>query len=116
MFTGLITDVGEVIGRSGGQFTLRTGYGMRPEAVGISIYCDGVCLTATSTRPAAGGAEFTVDVSHETLAKTTLSSWQPGRKINLERSLRAGDELGGHIVSGHVDGVAKILSVTPDGD
>jgi riboflavin synthase len=116
MFTGLITDVGDVIAKSGGQFALRTKYGLRPDEVGISICCDGVCLTVTSIRPAAAGAEFTVDVSHETLAKTTLSSWQPGRKVNLERSLRAGDELGGHIVSGHVDGVAKILSITPDGD
>src|SRR5690348_6716517 len=116
MFTGLITDVGEVIGKSNGQFTLRTHYGLQPEEVGISICCDGVCLTATSIRPVAGGAEFTVDASNETLAKTTLSSWQPGRKVNLERSLRVGDELGGHIVSGHVDGTAKILMITPDGD
>ena len=62
------------------------------------------------------GAEFTVDVSNETIAKTTLDSWKPGRRVNLERSLRAGDELGGHIVSGHVDGVAKIIAITPDGD
>ncbi|MBS0235664.1 MAG: riboflavin synthase [Proteobacteria bacterium] len=116
MFTGLITDVGEVIGRTAGQFTLRTGYFLKPEETGLSICCDGVCLTATAIKPISTGAEFSVDVSNETLAKTTLDNWQPSRRVNLERSLRAGDELGGHIVSGHVDGVAKILSITPDGD
>lgn len=116
MFTGLITDVGEVVARSGGTFTLRTAYRLKPEETGLSICCNGVCLTATEIKPISAGAEFTVDVSNETLAKTNLDSWQPGRRVNLERSLRAGDELGGHIVSGHVDGVAKIISITPDGD
>jgi riboflavin synthase len=116
MFTGLITDVGEVIQRSEGGFTLRTSYALRPEDAGLSICCDGVCLTATVIKPFGKGAEFTVDVSNETLEKTTLSSWAPGRRVNLERSLTAGDELGGHIVSGHVDGVAKILSITPDSE
>jgi len=115
MFTGLITDVGEVIGTSGGTFTLRTAYVLRPEDAGISICCNGVCLTATSIKPLASGAEFSVDVSNETLAKTTLSEWTTGSRVNLERSLKAGDELGGHIVSGHVDGVAKIVSITQDG-
>jgi riboflavin synthase len=116
MFTGLITDVGEVLERSAGSFTLRTAYALRPEETGLSICCDGVCLTATAIKPTATGAEFTVDVSNETIAKSTLGRWHPGRRVNLERSLRAGDELGGHIVSGHVDGVAKILSITPDGE
>lgn len=116
MFTGLITDVGEVIARSPGGFTLRTAYPLKPAETGLSICCDGVCLTATGIKPLSTGAEFTVDVSNETLAKTTLDGWQPGRRVNLERSLRAGDELGGHIVSGHVDGVARIVSITPDGD
>lgn len=116
MFTGLITDVGEVVARLGGTFTLRTTYPLKPEETGLSICCNGVCLTATDIKPISAGAEFTVDVSNETLAKTNLDSWQPGRRVNLERSLRAGDELGGHIVSGHVDGVAKIISITPDGD
>jgi riboflavin synthase len=115
MFTGLITDVGEVLERSGGQFRIRTAYALRPEDAGISICCDGVCLTATLVEPLVQGSEFTVDVSNETLSKTTLASWTAGRRINLERSLRVGDELGGHIVTGHVDGVAKILAVTPDG-
>ncbi len=112
MFTGLITDVGEVIEKAGGRFTLRTKYALRSEDVGISICCDGVCLTATAIKPLGNGADFTVDVSNETLGKTTLANWAPGARVNLERSLRAGDELGGHIVSGHVDGVAKILSIT----
>ena len=109
MFTGLITDVGEVTERADGRFTLRTKYALQPGDVGLSICCDGVCLTATAIKPLDQGAEFTVDVSHETLGKTTLANWKPGRRVNLERSLRVGDELGGHIVSGHVDGVAKIL-------
>ena len=116
MFTGLTTDVGEVTERADGQFTLRTKYALQPTDVGLSICCDGVCLTAAAIKPLDQGAEFSVDVSHETLGKTTLVNWKPGRRVNLERSLRVGDELGGHIVSGHVDGVAKILAITPDGD
>lgn len=116
MFTGLITDVGEVIAKSPGSFALKTAYALKPEEVGLSICCDGVCLTATAITPRADGAEFTVDVSNETMAKSTLDSWQPGRRVNLERSLRAGDELGGHILSGHVDGTAKIIAITRDGD
>jgi riboflavin synthase len=116
MFTGLITDVGEVLERSPGRFTLRTIYALKPEETGLSICCDGVCLTATAIKPLSDGAEFSVDVSNETIAKTTLDSWNPGRRVNLERSLRVGDELGGHIVSGHIDGVAKIIAITPDGD
>ena len=116
MFTGLIADVGELIARSSKQFTLRTTYPLKPEETGLSICCDGVCLTATAIRPIPTGAEFTVDVSNETMAKSTLNGWKPGPRVNLERSLRAGDELGGHIVSGHVDGIAKIVAITPDGD
>lgn len=116
MFTGLITDVGEVVARKGGVFTIATSYPLAESDLGASICCDGVCLTVTGLEKAAKGAHFTVDVSNETLSKTTLDGWKAGRRINLERSLRAGDELGGHIVSGHVDGVAKILSVTADGE
>lgn len=116
MFTGLITDVGEVVAKSGGVFTILTAYPLTAKDLGVSICCDGVCLTATGIEPAGKGARFTVDVSNETLSKSALGSWKPGRRINLERSLRAGDELGGHIVSGHVDGVAKIISITADGD
>jgi riboflavin synthase len=116
MFTGLISDIGEVVARDGGRFTIATHYQLSAKDTGASICCDGVCLTATSFAQTPSGSQFTVDVSNETLSKTTLQSWHAGRRINLERSLRAGDELGGHIVSGHVDGVAKIVSVTPDGD
>jgi riboflavin synthase len=116
MFTGLITDVGEVIAKSDGKFTLRTVYALKPEDAGLSICCNGVCLTATEIKPiASGGADFSVDVSNETQAKSTLGAWVPGTRVNLEQSLKVGDELGGHIVSGHVDGVAKIVSITQDG-
>ncbi len=116
MFTGLITDVGSVVSRHDGVFTIATAYKLKSGDVGASICCDGVCLTATAIDAGPKGTTFTVDVSNETLAKTTLRDWAQGRRINLERSLRVGDELGGHIVSGHVDGVAEIVSITPDGD
>ncbi len=116
MFTGIITDIGEVIGREGGRFAIRSNYDALSIDLGASIACDGVCLTVTSVRPDGKGSAFTLDVSNETLSKTTLGEWMPGRAINLERALKAGDELGGHIVSGHVDGLARIQSATPDGD
>lgn len=116
MFTGLVSDVGEVASRNGGHFAIQTSYEAASIALGASIACDGVCLTVTSRSAWGEGTRFTVDVSNETLAKTTLDTWAPGRKINLERSLRAGDELGGHIVSGHIDGRARIVSITPDGE
>jgi len=116
MFTGLISDIGEVAARDDGRFTIRSAYAAAGIELGSSIACDGVCLTVTSIAADGAGSLFTVDVSNETRAKTTLASWQPGRAINLERSLRAGDELGGHIVSGHVDGLARIIDVKPDGD
>lgn len=115
MFTGLITDIGEVAARDGGVIRLTTRYPLTEADVGASICCDGVCLTATSIRTSQGGASFTIDASNETLGKTTLRDWRSGRKVNLERALRASDELGGHIVTGHVDGLATIISVTPDG-
>jgi riboflavin synthase len=116
MFTGIITDIGELIERDGGRFRIRCGYAAASIAMGASIACDGACLTATAIEPSGQGSVFAVDVSNETLGKTTLGAWQPGRKINLERALKAGDELGGHIVSGHVDGVARIADIRPDGD
>ncbi|HZT47160.1 MAG TPA: riboflavin synthase [Hyphomicrobiaceae bacterium] len=116
MFTGIITDIGELIAREGGRLTIRCGYAADSIAVGASIACDGACLTVTEVEAAQGRSRFKVDVSNETLARTTLGEWQPGRRINLERALKAGDELGGHIVSGHVDGLAVIRAVRPDGD
>ncbi|HRK19741.1 MAG TPA: riboflavin synthase [Hyphomicrobiaceae bacterium] len=116
MFTGIVTDIGEVVGRDGGRFTIEAGYDPASIALGASIAHDGCCLTVTSLAPAARGCRYTLDVSNETLSKTTLGTWAPGQRVNLERALRAGDELGGHIVSGHVDGVARIVSIEPDGD
>lgn len=116
MFTGIITDVGEVVARDGGRYTIRSAYDPASIALGASIACDGCCLTVTSVTGEAGGAIFTTDVSNETLSKTTLGGWRAGTAVNLERALRAGDELGGHVVSGHVDAVAKIVAITADGD
>lgn len=116
MFTGLITDVGRLRSREplekGVRFEIDTDLPMAEIAIGASIACSGACLTVVEK----GGGWFAVDVSGETLAKTTLGSWQAGRRVNLERSLRLGDELGGHIVSGHVDGVAEIVDRRPDGE
>jgi riboflavin synthase len=116
MFTGIITDMGEVVARDGGRFTLLCSYDAGTIAIGASIACDGCCLTATEITAQKGGMHFTVDVSNETLARTTLGEWHPGRRINLERSLKLGDEMGGHLVTGHVDGLARILAATPDGN
>ena len=116
MFTGIVTDVGEIIARAGGVFTVRAGYPPDGIALGASISHDGCCLTVTQVRADGAGSRYTFDVSNETLSATTLGEWQIGRRINLERALRAGDELGGHIVSGHVDGTVLITDSRPDGD
>jgi riboflavin synthase len=116
LFTGIITDVGELVGREDGRITIRTRYAAASIGHGASISCDGCCLSVTSVRPEGAGALFSVDVSPETLSRTTIGAWQPGRKVNLERPLKAGDELGGHIVAGHVDGVARVVSVEGAGD
>ncbi|MBO0766191.1 MAG: riboflavin synthase [Hyphomicrobiaceae bacterium] len=115
MFTGIISSVGAVAAREGGRFTIRCGYAPESIAAGASIACDGACLTAIAVAAEPGGCTFTVDVSNETLSKTSLEEWQPGRRVNLERALRAGDELGGHLVAGHVDGVGRILDMREDG-
>lgn len=117
MFTGIITDNGIITGKSEAaegdiRFTVRAaGFDMGNVAIGASIACDGCCLTVVEK----GADWFAVDVSRESIAKTTLKSWGEGYQVNLERSLCVGDELGGHIVSGHVDGPAVLESVTPDG-
>ncbi len=116
MFTGLISDVGEIVAREGGVFKIRTSYPADSIPLGASIACDGVCLTATVVVPDAKGAQFSVDVSNETLSKTSLDEWAAGRQVNLERPLKAQDELGGHVVSGHIDGVVRILDINEDGD
>jgi riboflavin synthase len=117
MFTGIISDLGIVAVRDGGRFAIRCGYPAESIALGASIACDGACLTAVQiVAQPAGGCVFTVDVSNETLAKTTLDEWESGRRVNLERALRAGEELGGHLVAGHVDGVGRIVDMRDDGD
>lgn len=116
MFTGLVTDIGEVAANEGGRFTIRTRYSAAGIAIGDSIACDGCCLTVIAVSPEDGGARFVVDASNETLAKTAIGTWAPERPINLERALKAGAEIGGHFVSGHIDGVAKIASMETDGE
>jgi riboflavin synthase len=114
MFTGIISDVGEVIEltRQGerSRLTLASAYDPGSIALGASIAISGVCLTVVEATRRNTGARLTFDVGAETLAVTTLGSLHAGDKVNLERALRMGDELGGHIVSGHVDGIAEILS------
>ena len=116
MFTGLITDLGEIkdvaTGDGGTRFVIGTAYDTSTLEMGASIACNGCCLTALDLKP----GSFAVDVSHETLNRTTLRHWQSGRRINLERSLKLGEELGGHLVSGHVDCVAEVIDVRRDGD
>ena len=120
MFTGIVTDVGEVLGvekRGDTRFTIATRYAPENIAVGTSIACAGCCLTAIAMgRLQDGRGTFLVEASAETLKVTSLKHWKVGTRINLERALKMGDELGGHIVSGHVDGQGEILSVTPKGD
>ena len=118
MFTGIITDLGEVLAlEQAGDLTIRIGttYDIASIDIGASIACDGVCLTVVTLgdnpRP-----WFDVQVSAETVSKTNLDTWAVGRKLNLERALKVGDELGGHIVSGHVDGVASVVAVEDEGD
>jgi riboflavin synthase len=115
MFTGIITDIGEVVAvetRGGTRFTIHTAYDLATVDIGASIACSGCCLTVIEKQ----AHNFAVQASAETLSKTTLGSWKQGTRINLERALKMGDELGGHIVSGHVDGVGEIVSVRPEGD
>ena len=115
MFTGIITDMGRVRAvRRGGDtaFTIATAYDTDDVAIGASIACAGVCLTVTERGP----GWFAVHASAETLSRTTLGEWREGSAINLERALKVGDELGGHILSGHVDTVAEIVSRRPEGD
>jgi len=115
MFTGIITDVGKIQHRDGGRFEISCAYPPEDIAIGASIACDGCCLTVTEVAPHDSGAVFTIDASAETLSRTTLGDWAEGRRVNLERSLRLSDELGGHLVTGHIDAVAHIITATPDG-
>ncbi|MFT3688171.1 riboflavin synthase [Paenirhodobacter sp.] len=117
MFTGIVTDIGEVRGVTrGGDLRARIGchYAMEGVDIGASIACDGVCLTVVAKGP----DWFDVEISAETVSKTSIghNGWPIGHRLNLERALKVGDELGGHIVSGHVDGVAEIIDLRDEGD
>lgn len=120
MFTGIITDIGTVtaIADHGTAKRLRIGpaEGLGGVVLGASIACAGVCLTVIAMAPAGEAPWFEADLSSETLNRTTANAWRPGTKLNLERSLKLGDELGGHIVTGHVDGIARILERKDDDD
>ena len=122
MFTGIVSDVGVIERleeRGDLHARIRSAYAPATIAIGASIACDGCCLTviATGTEPRNW---FDVQISAESIAKTNIGSnrvgWAPGRRLNLERALKVGDELGGHIVSGHVDGVAEIVAMRDEGD
>lgn len=115
MFTGIVTALGAVTRRHDGRFSIASAYPAASIEIGASIACDGCCLTVTTVTADAQGSIFTVDVSEETLRRTTLGAWREGTRVNLERSLTLGQEMGGHMVAGHVDGVARILSVMPEG-
>lgn len=116
MFTGIITDVGRVRAvaeaNGGRRLEIATGYDLSEVAIGASVACSGACLTVVDK----GEETFSVEVSRETLSKTTLGVWVEGRLVNLERALRLGDEFGGHIVAGHVDGAGQVVRALSDGD
>lgn len=120
MFTGIVTDMGEIIAlEQAGDLRARiaTAYDVGGIDIGASIACDGVCLTVVDTGTDPRGW-FDVQISAETLSKTNIggNGWHLGKRVNLERALKVGDELGGHIVSGHVDGVAEVVALHPEGD
>ncbi|MCA3510682.1 MAG: riboflavin synthase [Rhodobacter sp.] len=118
MFTGIITDIGTVLAlqRQGDlRARIGTSYDVDGIDIGASIACDGVCLTVVDLGRSPQNW-FEVQISGETLSCTTLGGWVAGRRVNLERALRVGDELGGHIVSGHVDGLAQVIGIRPEGD
>ncbi|MEL6597940.1 MAG: riboflavin synthase [Pseudomonadota bacterium] len=119
MFTGIVTDIGRVMSlEDRGDLHARIATRYAPEAIdlGASIACDGVCLTVVDRGETDGTRWFDVTISAESVSKTNIGAWAVDRPINLERALRVGDELGGHIVSGHVDGVAEVTAVTDEGE
>lgn len=119
MFTGIITDIGTIRSREDRgdtRLVIGTVYDTDTIDLGASIACSGACLTVVDKGQDADGHWFAIDASGETLARTAPGMWDAGRRLNLERALRIGDELGGHIVTGHVDAVGTIVSVTPVGD
>jgi riboflavin synthase len=119
MFTGIVTDVGEVRAietRGDTRIEIFTSYDIGGIDIGASIACSGPCLTVVAKGVAGERNWFAVEASGETLSRTTIGSWRVGSQVNLERSLKVGDELGGHIVSGHIDGIAKVAVRKPEGD
>ena len=115
MFTGIVTDVGEVVSaeqRGDLRLRVKTAYDLSTVDMGASIACSGVCLTVVDK----GGDWFAVDVSAETVSRTAGDMWREGARLNLERPLRMGDELGGHIVTGHVDGIGEVVGIDREGD
>jgi len=115
MFTGIVTDVGTVKSaeqRGDLRLAIATSYDMDSVELGASIACSGACLTVVDK----GTDWFAVDVSGETLSKTAADHWREGARLNLERSLRLGDEVGGHILAGHVDSIGEVVGIWPDGD
>lgn len=119
MFTGLVSAMGHIVGRESGpgliRFTVEAPYHPDELALGASVAHDGCCLTVVATAPIAGGVRYDVEVAQESLNLTTLGRLQPGGRVNLERSLKLGDELGGHMVSGHVDGLGTVRERAADG-
>lgn len=118
MFTGIVTDMGEILDlRQDGDLRVRiaTSYDVAAIDIGASIACDGVCLTVVDLGNTPRNW-FDVQASAETLSRTNLGGWSPGGRVNLERALKVGDEIGGHIVSGHVDGVATVVEIRNEGD
>ncbi|WP_242185527.1 riboflavin synthase [Sphingomonas sp. CARO-RG-8B-R24-01] len=118
MFTGIITDIGtidRVEQRGDLRVIVATGYDMSGVDLGASIACSGVCLTVVDKGGDALGGWFAADVSGETLSRTAAGQWTDGAKLNLERALKLGEELGGHIVTGHVDGIGEVVSTTTEG-
>ena len=113
MFTGIVSDIGRLLSRDGGRLRIQSHYDPASLALGASIACDGCCLTMAAVGE---GGDFAVDVSNETAARTTLGNWKVGGRINLERAMALGDELGGHLVTGHIDGVARIVERRTDGE
>jgi riboflavin synthase len=119
MFTGIVTDIGTI--RSAEQrgdlrLMIETGYAMDSIELGASIACSGACLTVVDKGQGEQDSWFAVDVSGETVARTAADRWRDGARLNLERSLRLGDEVGGHIVTGHVDAVGEVVGICPEGD
>lgn len=115
MFTGIVTDIGEIRDleqRGDLRARIATNYETSGIDMGASIACDGVCLTVMGL----GSDWFDVEISAESVSKTNISAWSVGYRVNLERALKVGDELGGHIVFGHVDGVAEVVSIRDEGD